>query len=61
VFILWLWTAILSGVVLTPVLFGGRGNGLVLFALFALGLGLYTILHPQVRRRGANAESEDVP
>jgi UDP-GlcNAc:undecaprenyl-phosphate/decaprenyl-phosphate GlcNAc-1-phosphate transferase len=57
VFILWLWTALLSGVVLYPAI-SKRGSGLVLFALFALGLGLYTILHPEVRRRNDTTESE---
>jgi UDP-GlcNAc:undecaprenyl-phosphate/decaprenyl-phosphate GlcNAc-1-phosphate transferase len=57
VFILWLWTAILSGVVLAPIFFK-RANGLVIFAVPALGLALYTILHPEVRRRGGTTESD---
>ena len=57
VFILWLWTAILSGVVLTPLYFK-RANGVVIFAVLALGLALYTILHPEVRRRNENAEND---
>jgi UDP-GlcNAc:undecaprenyl-phosphate/decaprenyl-phosphate GlcNAc-1-phosphate transferase len=58
VFILWLWTALLSGVVLYPAI-KGRGNGVVLFALFALGLALYTILHPEVRRKKDSAGSDE--
>jgi UDP-GlcNAc:undecaprenyl-phosphate/decaprenyl-phosphate GlcNAc-1-phosphate transferase len=57
VFILWLWTAILSGVVLAPIYFP-RANGLVIFAVLALGLALYTILHPEVRRRNDNVEAD---
>ncbi len=55
VFILWLWTAILSGVVLVPAT-SQRANGLVIFAVLALGLALYTILHPEVRRRNENVD-----
>jgi UDP-GlcNAc:undecaprenyl-phosphate/decaprenyl-phosphate GlcNAc-1-phosphate transferase len=50
VLILWLWTAILSGLVLYPT-YTGEGNGLVPFGIAALVLGLYTVLHPQVRRQ----------
>ena len=56
VLILWLWTALLSAVVLYPAI-SRRGNGLVMVALLALGLGLYTILHPEVRRRNETTES----
>ena len=50
VLILWLWTAILSGLVLYPT-YTGEGNGLVPFGIAALVLGLYTVLHPEVRRQ----------
>ena len=50
VLILWLWTAILSGLVLYPT-YTGEGNGLVPFGIAALVLALYTVLHPQVRRQ----------
>ncbi len=50
VLILWAWTAILSGLVLYPV-YTDQGNGLVPFGVAALGVVLYTVLHPQVRRR----------
>jgi UDP-GlcNAc:undecaprenyl-phosphate GlcNAc-1-phosphate transferase len=49
VLILWAWTAILSGFALWPV-FTDRGNGVVPFGVLALAVGLYTVLHPQVRR-----------
>lgn len=57
VFILWLWTAILSGVVLVPI-YLKRANGIVIFVILALGLALYTILHPEVRRRGGTTEGD---
>ena len=50
VLILWLWTAILSGLVLYPT-YTGEGNGAVPFGIAALVLALYTVLHPQVRRQ----------
>jgi UDP-GlcNAc:undecaprenyl-phosphate GlcNAc-1-phosphate transferase len=52
VLILWAWTAILSGFVLWPV-YTDRGNALVPFGVGALGIGLYTVLHPEVRRARA--------
>jgi UDP-GlcNAc:undecaprenyl-phosphate/decaprenyl-phosphate GlcNAc-1-phosphate transferase len=55
--ILWLWTGLLSSVVLFPAI-TRRGNGVVLLALFALALALYTILHPEVRRKGDATDSE---
>ena len=52
VLILWAWTALLSGLALWPV-YTNRGNGLVPFALVALAIALYTVLHPEVRRARA--------
>ncbi len=49
VLILWAWTALLSALVLVPIYFGGTGNGLVPVGVAALGLALYTVLHPGVR------------
>ena len=46
--ILWLWTALLSAVVLVPT-FTDRGNSLVPLAVIALGLVLYIYFHPGVR------------
>ena len=56
--ILWLWTAILSAVVLLPT-FTNHGNSLVPLAVFALGLLLYIYFHPGVRSlRAAPPASE---
>jgi UDP-GlcNAc:undecaprenyl-phosphate GlcNAc-1-phosphate transferase len=49
VFILWTWTALLSGSVLFPAL-TNRGEALVPLALGGLALVLYTVLHPGARR-----------
>jgi UDP-GlcNAc:undecaprenyl-phosphate GlcNAc-1-phosphate transferase len=48
VVILWLWTALLSAVVLLPT-FTNHGNSLVPLAVIALGLLLYVYFHPGVR------------
>ncbi len=50
VLILWAWTALLSGFVLYPTI-TGRGNGIVPIGILALGLLLFTVLHPTLRRR----------
>ncbi len=50
VLILWAWTAVLSGFVLTPT-FIKTGNALVPFIAAALGVSLYTIFHPAIRDR----------
>jgi hypothetical protein len=47
--ILWIWTALLSGVVLFPT-YTKRGNAFVPLAVAGMALVLYTVLHPQVRR-----------
>jgi UDP-GlcNAc:undecaprenyl-phosphate GlcNAc-1-phosphate transferase len=52
--ILWLWTALLSGLVLVPT-FTERGNAIVPLGIAALGLVLYAVFHPGVRTRGASA------
>jgi hypothetical protein len=56
--ILWLWTALLSAVVLVPT-FTDRGNSLVPLAVGALGLLLYVYFHPGVRSRRAEGESSE--
>jgi len=58
VFILWTWTAILSGVVLVPT-FTNQGNALVPFAVIGLAVVLYTLLHPGVRQTASELEEED--
>ncbi len=56
VVILWAWTAVLSGFVLFP-LFIPKVNAFIPFGAAALGVGLYTLFHPGLRRR----EAEVVP
>lgn len=51
--ILWLWTALLSGLVLIPT-YTERGNAIVPLGIAAMGLILYAVFHPGVRTRGAS-------
>ncbi|MGQ0743924.1 MAG: glycosyltransferase family 4 protein [Acidimicrobiales bacterium] len=60
VFILWAWTAVLSGVVLVPS-YTNSGNALVPFALAALAIGLFTVLHPRQDEPGPDDPTEDEP
>ena len=53
--ILWLWTALLSAFVLYPT-YTSEGDAIVPIGILALGLALYTVLHPQVRRTRSEAE-----
>ncbi len=53
VLILWGWTALLSGVVLYPTI-TGDGDGVVPFAVAALGLLLYTMFHGGIRRTASH-------
>jgi UDP-GlcNAc:undecaprenyl-phosphate GlcNAc-1-phosphate transferase len=55
VVILWAWTALLSGFVLFP-LFVHRVNAIIPFGALALGIGLYTLLHPGLRPEEPPAE-----
>ena len=48
--ILWAWTALLSGLVLYPTYNHGRGNALIPIGILALGLMLFTVLHPLRRK-----------
>jgi UDP-GlcNAc:undecaprenyl-phosphate GlcNAc-1-phosphate transferase len=57
VVILWLWTALLSGVALAPA-YTNEGNALVPFALGGLALALYALFAPG--RRGAD-DGADAP
>jgi UDP-GlcNAc:undecaprenyl-phosphate/decaprenyl-phosphate GlcNAc-1-phosphate transferase len=53
--ILWAWTALLSGFVLWPTVSDtGQGNAIVPFAVMGLGIFLYTLFHPGVRRSPAD-------
>ncbi len=59
--ILWAWTAVLGLVVVAPT-FAGPGdrlNVLVLPGILALGVGLFTVLHPQVRAAAKEADVEE--
>jgi hypothetical protein len=52
VLILWIWTALLSGLVLYPT-FTKHGSALIPVAVLALGVGLYTLFAPSGRRVSA--------
>jgi UDP-GlcNAc:undecaprenyl-phosphate GlcNAc-1-phosphate transferase len=49
VLILWVWTALLSGLVLYPT-FTNKGNAVIPIAVAGLGVGLYTLFAPSGRR-----------
>jgi len=49
VVILWAWTAVLSGFLLYP-LFDSKGNAVIPFGVLVLGLALYTLFHPGLRK-----------
>ena len=58
VYILWAWTALLSGFVLAPTFGAGNTtflNRAVPFAVAGLGLALYTLFHPGVRDKSRAA------
>jgi UDP-GlcNAc:undecaprenyl-phosphate GlcNAc-1-phosphate transferase len=57
VLILWTWTLLLSAFVLYPVL-SSKNPTYLPFGIGALGIVLFTVLHPSVRRRRAE-EIED--
>jgi UDP-GlcNAc:undecaprenyl-phosphate GlcNAc-1-phosphate transferase len=58
VLILWGWTALLSGFVLYPTYNEGRGDAIVPIGVLAMGLLLYTVLHPEARGRGTNGSDD---
>jgi UDP-GlcNAc:undecaprenyl-phosphate GlcNAc-1-phosphate transferase len=60
VIILWAWTAVLSAVVLFPT-YTGTGNAIVPVAVAGLGVALYTLFHPGIRRQGQVAEVPPAP
>jgi len=60
VLILWTWTALLSAFVLYPTI-GPGGTNLLPFAVAALGVALYTLFHPGVRRRPEDEPTEEHP
>ncbi len=61
VLILWLWTGLLSALVLYPV-YTTSGATPATLGILALGLGLFTVLHPEVRRtRRSRANNDSSP
>ena len=62
VVILWIWTALLSGLVLYPT-YTGRGDAVVPLGVAGLALLLYTVFHPGARQaRNGDGKSEgDAP
>jgi UDP-GlcNAc:undecaprenyl-phosphate GlcNAc-1-phosphate transferase len=59
VVILWLWTALLSGLVLFPT-YTNRGNAIVPVGIAALGLVLYVYFHPGVRSARESVPEDDI-
>src|ERR1700722_11031381 len=54
--ILWAWTAVLSAFLLYP-LFHAKGNAIIPFGVVVLGLALYTLFHPGLRKDTMNENS----
>jgi UDP-GlcNAc:undecaprenyl-phosphate GlcNAc-1-phosphate transferase len=59
VVILWAWTALLSGFVLYP-LFASKANAVIPFGVVVLGLVLYTLFHPGLRKNAPPVEGDEV-
>jgi UDP-GlcNAc:undecaprenyl-phosphate/decaprenyl-phosphate GlcNAc-1-phosphate transferase len=59
VLILWAWTVLLSGFILFP-LYISSVNAVIPFGALALGVVLYTLFHPSLRRQ-AEPEAEGEP
>lgn len=55
VLILWGWTALLSAFVLYPT-YTGEGDAIVPIGVAALLLGLFTVLHPRLRRVASDVD-----
>jgi UDP-GlcNAc:undecaprenyl-phosphate/decaprenyl-phosphate GlcNAc-1-phosphate transferase len=60
VFILWGWTALLSGFVLYPT-YTHSGDAIVPIGILALGLLLFTVFHPGARQARAGGNGADHP
>ena len=58
VLILWAWTAILSGFLLFP-LFMHQANAFIPPGAAALGVGLYTLFHPGLRKGNGAGDAEE--
>jgi UDP-GlcNAc:undecaprenyl-phosphate/decaprenyl-phosphate GlcNAc-1-phosphate transferase len=54
--ILWAWTAVLSAFLLYP-LFDKQGNAVIPFGVIVLGLALYTLFHPGLRKNADDVAS----
>jgi len=59
VLILWAWTVLLSGFILFP-LYVSSVNAIIPFGALALGVVLYTLFHPSLRKHG-DAGADDDP
>jgi UDP-GlcNAc:undecaprenyl-phosphate/decaprenyl-phosphate GlcNAc-1-phosphate transferase len=57
VLILWVWTALLSALVLYPT-YTKKGNAVIPIAVAALGIALYTLFAPSGRRGGADKNGQ---
>jgi UDP-GlcNAc:undecaprenyl-phosphate GlcNAc-1-phosphate transferase len=57
VVILWAWTALLSGFLLYP-LFASKANAVIPFGVVVLGLALYTLFHPGLRKDAPPVEDD---
>jgi len=60
VLILWAWTVLLSGFILFP-LYISSVNAIIPFGALALGVVLYTLFHPSLRRQAGVAPEEPPP
>jgi UDP-GlcNAc:undecaprenyl-phosphate GlcNAc-1-phosphate transferase len=58
VLILWAWTAVLSGFILVP-LFGWKGNAVIPFGVVVLGLFLYTLFRPGLRKNPGDIDEPE--
>jgi UDP-GlcNAc:undecaprenyl-phosphate GlcNAc-1-phosphate transferase len=55
--ILWAWTAVLSAFLLYP-LYDKQGNEVIPFGVIVLGLALYTLFHPGLRKDTMNGNGD---
>ena len=60
VLILWAWTVLLSGFILFP-LYISSVNAIIPFGALALGVVLYTLFHPSLRRQPEPGSDESQP
>jgi UDP-GlcNAc:undecaprenyl-phosphate GlcNAc-1-phosphate transferase len=60
VLILWAWTVLLSGFILFP-LYVSSVNAIIPFGALALGVILYTLFHPSLRKQGDPGIDDPLP